>query len=184
MDADDAIVTRDRAAHQLRRTPRTIQAAIEDAGLQPVESEPGRRTKFRFGDIKAAVDARLKATADQLRNGQGMSATAGLTAARQRLVENKAQIAELERRRLEDELIEVAEARVWMISAITVIRTRLLALPSKCAARLGMATTLAERHSILKAEIYAMLTDLAGSADEVLKRHQAALDAAHNGDAA
>jgi phage terminase Nu1 subunit (DNA packaging protein) len=179
---DDTLVTRDRAAHLLRRTPRTIHAAIEDAGLRPVEAEPGRRLKYRFGDIRAAVDARLQATADLQRN-DSMSATAGLTAARQRLVENKAQIAEMERRKRQDELIEVAEVRVWMISAITVIRTRLLGLPAKCAARLGMATTLAERQSILKAEIYAMLTDLAGSADEVLKRHQAALDA-HNGDAA
>jgi phage terminase Nu1 subunit (DNA packaging protein) len=169
---DGELVTRDRAAQELRRSTRTVNAAISDSCLKPVKAEPGRRDLYRFGELKAAVEERLGATADQTRN---TSATAGLTAARQQLVEHKAAMAALERAKLEGELIEVAEVRTWMLSAFSVTRTRLLALPAKCAAKLGMAATLTERHNILKTEIHALLTELANSGDEVLARHQAAL---------
>jgi len=40
-------------------------------------------------------------------------------------------------------------------------RTRLLAIPAKCAARVGMATTTAEAPAILKEEIYDALNEFA-----------------------
>jgi phage terminase Nu1 subunit (DNA packaging protein) len=171
---DGELVTRDRAARELGCAPRTVNVAIEDSDLKPAGTGSGGRDLYRFGDLKAAVTARLEATADQVRNGQG-SATAGLTAARQRLVEHKAELAEMEAQKRRGELIEAEEVRHWVISNIMVIRTKLLAFPTKLAARLGMATNLTERHAMLKAEIDALLDDLARSGDEVLARHEAAM---------
>jgi len=172
---DGELVTRDRAARELRRSTRTVNAAIADSGLKPVEAEPGRRELYKFGELKAAIEDRLQATADQTRN---VSASAGLTAARQRFVEAKARAAEQEQRKREGELIEASEVRQWQLSVITIIRTRLLALPTKLAGRLGMASTLIERHEILKSEVYTMLRELAASGDAVIAHHEEAMKGA------
>jgi len=84
-----------------------------------------------------------------------------LTKARAKLASNKAQIIEMQRKRLEGELVAIADVdRAWA-GMIATARSRLLAIPAKCAARVGMAGTTAEVAAILKEEVYAALNELA-----------------------
>lgn len=102
MDNDDELVSRTRAAEVLKRNARTINAALK--GVAPDETTPGRPQRWRIATIKAALDRRDTLNADFVRNGAAASQTASLAAARARLTEHKAAVADLQRRRLQGEL--------------------------------------------------------------------------------
>lgn len=91
---------------------------------------------------------------------QRQADTPKLTAARVKLAEEKAKIAEMERRRLEGELVSAKQVRDAWITVISVCRTRLLAIPAKVAARVKMAGTIVEVAAIIRAEIYDALREL------------------------
>src|SRR5215468_11031110 len=103
---DDELASRDRAAQLLKRDTRTIKAALGDT--PPDQAEPGKPQRWKISTIKAALDRRAVANADYIRN-DAASSTASLTKARAKLARNKAAIAEMQRKRLEGELVPVAD---------------------------------------------------------------------------
>jgi len=154
------LVSRDRAAQLLKRDTRTIKAALGDT--PPDEAEPGKPQRWKLSTIKAALERRAVVNADYIRNGAS-SSTASLTRARARLASNKAAIAEMQRRKLEGELVPVDEVdRAWA-GMIAMARARLLAIPAKCAARVGMCKTTAEVATILRQEVHEALNELSRS---------------------
>jgi len=83
-----------------------------------------------------------------------------LVAARTRLAEERAAMAAIDRQMRTGEVIDVAHVEQVWTAIMSAVRTRALALPSKCAARVGMAKTTSEVAAILRAEVYDMLTEL------------------------
>ena len=161
MNKDNGLlVSRDRAAQLLKRDTRTIKAALDNT--PPDEAEPGKPQRWKLSTIKAALERRAVANADYIRNGAA-SSTASLTKARARLASNKAAIAEMQRRKMEGELVPIDQVELAWASMIATARARLLAIPAKCASRVGMAGTTAEVAQILREEVHAALNELSRS---------------------
>lgn len=80
---------------------------------------------------------------------------------RTRLTKNKADIAEMEQSRLRGELLPANEVRAGWSQIVAQIKTRLLAIPSKIAARLAVMRTAAECKALVNAEIREALEALA-----------------------
>lgn len=158
---DDELMTYSAAAKLLGRNRRTVWAALE--GMTPDRpSKDGRPARWKLGTVKAALDRRAVANADYIRNGAS-SSTASLTRARARLASNKAAIVEMQRRKLEGELVRADEVERAWASMIATARARLLAIPSKCAAKVGMCKTTAEVATILRQEVHEALDELSRS---------------------
>jgi len=158
---DDELVSRTRAAEVLKRNGRTVNAALE--GVPPDEAKPGRPKRWKISTVKAALAQRDTLNADYIRNGATASSTASLTKARAKLAHNKAAIAEMQRKRLEGELVPAAEVEMLWAHQVAVARARLLAIPAKCAVRVKMGQTTAEVATILRQEVYAALDELSRS---------------------
>jgi len=142
----------------LKRDTRTIKAALGDT--PPDEAEPGKPQRWKIGTIRAALERHAVMNADYMRNSAA-SSTASLTKAHAKLASNKARIIEMQRREMEGELVPIDEVdRAWA-AMIATARARLLAIPAKCAARVGMCKTTAEVAAILQEEVYAALNELA-----------------------
>ena len=136
--------------------------ALRLGGVKP-DGKIGRRDGFTLKTYFRAVDDRKPAGAS---NGAGVADDTGsgsYTHERARLTAEKARLAEIERLEREGALVTVEQvAETW--GALTgVIRTRLLALPAKCAVRVGMARNAVEVQAILKAEIRELLTELSAT---------------------
>jgi phage terminase Nu1 subunit (DNA packaging protein) len=58
------------------------------------------------------------------------------------------------------ELVEADQVEMCWSRIVSTVRTRLLAIPAKCAARVRMASTIVEVAAILREEIYAALREL------------------------
>jgi phage terminase Nu1 subunit (DNA packaging protein) len=163
MKDDATLVSRGRAAQLLKRDTRTIKAALE--GVPPDEDMAGRPKRWKLATIRAAVARRLEETADYTRNGAAASASASLTAARARLTSDKARIVELQRKKLEGSLVPIDQVEALWAHQVAVARSRLLAIPAKCAARVGMEVTTAEVAEILREEVYRALDELSRHGD-------------------
>jgi phage terminase Nu1 subunit (DNA packaging protein) len=94
------------------------------------------------------------------RGQAGDGSDEGLTSQRARLTRNKADMAEMERSRLLGELLPANETRAAWSSLFALLRSRFLAIPSKCAPRLLMLKTAAQPKAILEAEINEALEDV------------------------
>jgi hypothetical protein len=81
-----------------------------------------------------------------------------------RLTAEKAKLAEMERLEREGRLLPADEVAQTWAAILGVIRTRLLALPAKCAVRVGMARNAVEVQAILKVELREVLTELSSTA--------------------
>jgi len=158
---DDELVSRTRAAEVLKRNGRTVTAALEN--VPPDEAKPGRPKRWRVATVKAALARRDALNADYVRNGATASSTTRLTAARARLTESRAAVADMQRRKLEGSLVPIDEVEALWAHQVTVARTRLLAIPAKVAVPLGMAQNAMPRQEIVRREIYAALDELSRS---------------------
>jgi len=102
-------------------------------------------------------------------NGDGSAdaTSGGYGAERAKLTAEKARLAELERLERECALVPADQVAATWDGLAGVIRTKLLALPAKCAARVGMARNAVEVQAILKAEVHELLMELPGTAVRV-----------------
>lgn len=79
---------------------------------------------------------------------------------RARLTRARADEEELKARQLAGELIPAAQLENAWGAVVDVMRLRLLAIPAKVAARIGMARNAVEAQQIIRAEIHDALTEL------------------------
>jgi phage terminase Nu1 subunit (DNA packaging protein) len=84
-----------------------------------------------------------------------------LVAERSRLTKIKADNAELEIRRLAGELVPAADIEAAWLAVAGVVRSRLLLIPSKTAARVVALKTPGEAQALLRKELNAALTAIA-----------------------
>lgn len=82
---------------------------------------------------------------------------------RSQLTKAKAEIMHMERARLAGTLIDIKAVEQSRAAAYAVVRTRLLAIPAKSAARVKMAPTVTEVASILREEVCDALSELANA---------------------
>jgi phage terminase Nu1 subunit (DNA packaging protein) len=92
--------------------------------------------------------------------GEGVN-NDSLTKQRARLTRSKADIAELQRSRLMGEVIPANEVVAMNTSIASTVRTKLLTVPTKYAARLTMIKKPADAETILRSGIEEALEDLA-----------------------
>jgi hypothetical protein len=113
------------------------------------------------------VSTERHADATGASNGNGVANDTGhgsYATERARWVAEKARLAELERLEREGALVPADQvAETWNALA-HLIRTRPLALPAKCAVRVGMARNAVEVQAILKVEVREVLTELSSTA--------------------
>ena len=150
-------------ATELGLDRRTVALAL--GGVAP-DGKIGSRDAWLLRTFWAATKQEANRKAAGASNGNGVADDASngsYTHERARLTAEKAKLAEMERLEREGKLVPVEQVeQVW--GALSgVIRTRLLALPAKCAARLGMAKNAIEAQAILKAEVHELLKELAGT---------------------
>jgi phage terminase Nu1 subunit (DNA packaging protein) len=88
---------------------------------------------------------------------------ASLTAERSRLARLKADRAEIEAKTMAAELVPAADVQAAWLKIVGVVRSRILAIPTKLAARIIGLKTPAEAQALLKQEIDAALTDISNS---------------------
>jgi phage terminase Nu1 subunit (DNA packaging protein) len=84
-----------------------------------------------------------------------------LVAERSRLTKIKADNAELEVRRLAGELVPAADIEAAWLAVAGIVRSRLLLIPSKTAARVVALKTPGEAQALLRKELNAALTAIA-----------------------
>jgi len=101
---------------------------------------------------------------NQLLNGGGGQT---LTARRAQWLEEKTRITQLERQRLEGELLDRRQVQETWLGIVGVIRTKLLALPSRAAVKLGMARNAVEAQQILAANVRELLQELSNTKVEM-----------------
>lgn len=82
------------------------------------------------------------------------------TTHRMRLTRAKADIMEMERAQMEEQLIPAADIEQAWGEATTNMRAKMLSLPTKAAAEVFSAESLAQIKNILKEQIYEALTEL------------------------
>jgi hypothetical protein len=101
---------------------------------------------------------------------RALAANTGEREAKQKLTETNAAIAEMKRQLLFGELIRYDEALSAFTAVISIIRTRMLALPSRCSPRIiGQASGVVEAAEIIREEVNAIL-------DYLVQAKQAAID--------
>ena len=97
---------------------------------------------------------------DRAHASQGSGSTA-YASQRARLTKAKADAAELEARSKLGELVPAVEVRETWVALVSVMRTRLLAIPARVAARVMMAKNIVEIAGLIRTEIYEALDALA-----------------------
>jgi phage terminase Nu1 subunit (DNA packaging protein) len=81
---------------------------------------------------------------------------------RRKLVSERARMAQLERERMEAKLVPANQVAGAFSAMAGALRSHLLSLPAKLAAKLGMATNAVERQAILTTGIHEALEHLSG----------------------
>lgn len=99
---------------------------------------------------------------------------ASLTAERQRLTSAKADMADMERKRLDGELVPISQITEGWLAAYSNVRTRILAIPDKLAPRIATVHSTIEAAHMLRAELYEALTEIATSEPPGLTRNRKA----------
>ncbi len=147
-------VTKSKLAETFGTSVATVDAWLRK-GCPYVEK--GAKNKPWVLDLKA-VTKWVKNYKEPSRNGT--STLADLQHAKWRLIQAKAAIAELELGKAEGLLIEMSVIKAEVEKAFSMVKKRLIALPSKVAPRL-VGKTLTKMKIILDDEVYETLTDLA-----------------------
>ena len=80
---------------------------------------------------------------------------------RARLYRAKADIAEVERAQLAGDLVEVDDIEQAWIDMVTIVKTRLLTIPTKMAPRLALINSPTRIRELLDGDIHAALAELA-----------------------
>jgi phage terminase Nu1 subunit (DNA packaging protein) len=110
-------------------------------------------------DIPACVQAFLQ---HKLAKAKASDATVrSLVAERTRLTKIKADAAEVEARKLAGELVPAADIEAAWLAVAGIVRSRLLLIPSKTAARVVALKTPGEAQALLRKELNAALTAIA-----------------------
>lgn len=142
-----ATVNTDQIARFLELTPQRINQ-LANAGIIPRIA----LGQFDFTPVVQAYIRYLRGRAggpDELKDSRAKLTTA------------KAEIARIHRDRLAGKVIDVEAVEQAWSTVLSVVRTRLLALPAKVAARVKMAATVVEVAQIIRDEIYDILNELA-----------------------
>lgn len=108
-------------------------------------------------EMRASVRAYLDNLREEIR-------PANLADAQARLTTAKARIAEIQRDRLEGELVAIADVAATVSAEYSVVRQRLLAIPSRLAPRVAGESDHREIHRAIEAEIVEALSELSGDA--------------------
>lgn len=127
-------------------TGRRVQQMVTE-GIIPRPAEKG---KYNLIDCTRAYISFLQ------RGTEGDA----LTAHRTRLARSKADIAEMERAQMAGEMVPVAQFVEVLAQVFSTIRTRLIAIPAKIAARIRMAASAVEAMQIMRDEITEALGEL------------------------
>lgn len=109
------------------------------------------------GSVQAYV--RHKVTAAKASGDDG--AVQSLTAERARMARLKADQVEREARIAAGEYVAVADVEAGWLKVVGIVRSRLLAVPTKLAARIVGVRTPAEAEALLRKEIHGALGDIA-----------------------
>ena len=109
-------------------------------------------------DLPACVQSYVKHKLSLAKAGDGTALS--LVAERSRLTKIKADNAELEVRRLAGELVPAADIEAAWLAVAGIVRSRLLLIPSKTAARVALKTP-GEAQALLRKELNAALTAIA-----------------------
>lgn len=130
--------TRDGLARLFGVTPRTISNWSSEPTFPQAVADPNDRRR-RFYPVAAVVQwvrerDRQSLMADATGDAEG--GPLRLEVERALLAREQRRKLEVERRKLEGELVEVAEVRQWVASMIATARTRLLGVPSKAKQRI------------------------------------------------
>lgn len=131
-------------ARMLGITPRRLQQLVAEGHVAPT------------GRGQYPVAATVSAYADFLRR-----AVQGGDEGRKRLVGAKAEMAEMELRRRSGELLDASAVMATWSQHIAECRTRLLAVPTKCAPLVAVESDPAAARQIIEDEVHAALDELA-----------------------
>ena len=112
-------------------------------------------------DLPACVQSYVKHKLSLGKAGDGTALS--LVAERARLTKIKADNAELEIRRLAGELVPAADIEAAWLTVASIVRSRLLLMPSKAAARVVALKTPGEAQDLLRKELNAALTAIAAT---------------------
>jgi phage terminase Nu1 subunit (DNA packaging protein) len=110
-------------------------------------------------DLPACVQSYVKHKLSLARAGDGTALS--LVAERSRLTKIRADNAELESRRLAGELVPAVDIEAAWLAVAGIVRSRLLLIPSKTAARVVALKTPGEAQDLLRKELNAALTAIA-----------------------
>jgi len=146
-------VPSERLALLLDLTPRRLQQLAAEGVIPKTDRNRYDLVESVRGYVRYLRD---RAFGPELRDSPDSFATQ-----RARLTRARANAEELKARQLAGELIPAADIEAAWGAVTEVMRTRLLAIPSKVAARIGMARNAVEAQAIIRAEITEALTELA-----------------------
>jgi len=112
-------------------------------------------------DLPACVQAYLRHKVAMTKAGD--VATQSLVGERSRLTKIKADAAEVEARKLAGELVPAADIEAAWLTVAGAVRSRLLAIPTRTAARIVALKTPAQAQALLRKEINAALAAIAAT---------------------
>jgi phage terminase Nu1 subunit (DNA packaging protein) len=125
---------------------------------QLVEERVLKRTARGQFNAAAAVQGFIE---HKIRGAERAAAATDFGAARTSLMQARAKLAELERKEREGELIPRVQIEPAFLAVASTVRDRMLAIPSKTSARVGMCKTVVEVQTLLRAEIEQGLNEIA-----------------------
>ena len=112
-------------------------------------------------DLPGCVQSYVKHRVSLAKAGDGTALS--LVAERSRLTKIKADNAELEIRKLAGELVPAADIEAAWLAVASIVRSRLLLIPSKTAARVVALKTPGDAQALLRKELNAALTAIAAT---------------------
>ena len=135
---------------------------VEQLKTEGIIKGEGKPTRY---DLFPTIQAYIKYLSDKA-NGREKKETTEKLEKRKLEAEiswkrTKAEMAELELRELQGEMHRAEDVEALMTDHVLLIRSMILALPSRLAVDVSNAKTAADASEIIKAECYAMLNQLA-----------------------
>lgn len=135
---------------------------VEQLKTEGIIKGQGKPTKY---DLLPTIQAYIKHLSDKANGREKKETTAELEkeklSAEVALKKSKADMAELELRELQGEMHRAEDVEAIMTDHVLLIRSMILALPSRLAVDVSNARTAADASEIIKTECYAMLNQLA-----------------------
>ena len=135
---------------------------VEQLKTEGIIKGQGKPTKY---DFIPTIQAYIKYLSDKANGREKKETTAELEkeklSAEVALKKSKADMAELELRELQGDMHRAEDVEAVMTDHVLLIRSMILALPSRLAVDVSNVKTAADASEIIKAECYAMLNQLA-----------------------